>query len=419
MTFKNLIRKTYRETKNKNILARIACFVANFYFQKKSNHPKVLFILNKLKFLRQDIAYFYLAYFSYIYKDFTQSLEYLNIFLKNNPNHADATYLKCRILCENGHQKDEAFRLLENLLKNSSRIKTWIELANLVENTQDLKKMQNLYEQNIDNYPRFKAHFDEILKILAKASVNAKDYALAKKFSKEAVFIFLKKGSKAHFIPKEAIRLEDAKQALSDLANVFEENHMQMFLVSGTFLGCIREKKFLSHDYDIDVGVYGELEKLKEIFLKDKNFILQNLTYKGGVQMHHINGIYIDVFLHYEENGVIYHNGDFMRWKNTPFELVEYDFLGSKYLGAKDYDLYLKENYGEDWRTPKNSMQFNSFLNTPNIEILDENQMIIFLYELLFKTFAINNEEQILNALRAYKEEAFVEEYLNFKKENL
>lgn len=418
MIFNALVRKIYRETKNKNFFARIACFIASFYFQKKSNHQKALFILNKLKDLKQDIAYFYLAYFSYTQRDFTQGLKYLNIFLRNNPNHADAIYLKCHILCEN-NQKDEAFSLLENLLKNSSRVKTWIELANLVENTQDFKKMQNLYEQNIDNYPKFKAHLDELLKAFAKAATNVKEYTLAKKFLKEAVFIFLKKGSKAHFIPKKAMRLDDAKEALNDLAKVFKENHMQMFLVSGTFLGCIREKKFLSHDYDIDVGVYTELEKLKELFVQNKNFTLKNLSYEGGVQVYHINGIYIDVFLHYEENGAIYHNGDFMRWKNTPFELVEYDFLGSKYLGAKDYDLYLKENYGEDWRTPKNSFEFNSFLDTPNIEILDKDRMIIFLYELLFKTFAINNEEQILNALKAYKEEAFVQEYLNFKKENL
>ncbi|ARJ56900.1 tetratricopeptide repeat protein [Campylobacter cuniculorum] len=419
MTFKSLVKKTYRETKNSFFLTRMVCLIVNIYLGKLSNHKKALTILNVLKFLKQNIAYFYLAQLAYIYNNLTQSLSYINIFLKSSPNHADAIYFKCDILslCE---QKNEAFNLLENLLQNSSRIKTWMMFAKLVQDNQDLKRLLNLYKQNIDNYPKFKQKHDEILKAFAKAAINIKDFTLAKKFAKEALFIFMKKGAKAHFISKEAMRLEDAKEALSELRELLEENHIQMFLISGTFLGCIREKNILSHDYDIDVGVYyTDLKKLREIFIESKNFILKSYTYEGGVQIYHINGVYIDVFLHYEENGFVYHNGDFMRWRNTPFELISYDFLGRKYLGPKNYDLYLKENYGLDWKIPKNSTQFNSFLDTPNIEILDENRMIIFLYELLFKTFAIKNEKQILNALKTYGEEGFVKEYLNLKQEQI
>ncbi len=421
MTFKALLRKTYRETRGFFFLSRFACLGVEFYLQSSKNHKKALLILQILQVLRQSLAYFYSAKMAYIYGDFKQSLKNLELFLQKNPKHTDATYLKCQIL-ELLEQKDEAFLLLETLLKNSSRVKTWFILASLISSQKDLEKLQRLYKQNINNFKRFTQKLDEILRHFTRAALNGGDFLLAKVYLKEALFIFLKRAykakeaQKAKFIPKENMRFKDAKEALNDLKSLCEKENITMFLISGTFLGCVREKSILAHDYDIDVGVYfSDLNRLRELFIKNPNFVLKSHTYQGGVQVHHNNGVYIDVFLHYEENGLIYHNGDFMRWKNTPFELIKYEFLGDLYLVPKDYELYLRENYGEDWRVPKNSNEFNSFLDTPNIEILDKQRMVIFLYELLFKSFALKNEKQILEALRFYKEDDFVKEYLSFK----
>ena len=41
---------------------------------------------------------------------------------------------------------------------------------------------------------------------------------------------------------------------LTDMADILEENNINYFLFAGTALGCHREKKFIEHDNDIDLG---------------------------------------------------------------------------------------------------------------------------------------------------------------------
>jgi len=44
----------------------------------------------------------------------------------------------------------------------------------------------------------------------------------------------------------------------ADFAALFPVEQMRWFLISGTFLGLIRENGFLAHDYDIDLGVFDD-----------------------------------------------------------------------------------------------------------------------------------------------------------------
>ena len=85
------------------------------------------------------------------------------------------------------------------------------------------------------------------------------------------------------------------------------------------------------------------------------------------------------------------------KWYNTLFELKEYEFLGEKYFGAKDSNLYLTENYGEDWRIPKTS--FDNVLDTPNAIIINDDLYILHLYKLLMSKYSIYYQEKILNEL--------------------
>jgi len=415
MTFKASLKKAFIETKGEFFITRLLCAFFEYYFQSLKTQRKAFFILKILSIFKQSISLFYKAKIEYFKGDFHKALALLSS-LKSSKN-PDIYYFKAKILSLLG-QKEQAFLLLEQSLKNSSRLKGFIELANLSTNEKEFKRITKLFDENKDNFANFKNNKATLLKWFAKAAINAKEYNLAKQALKEALFIFLK--NPKQFQTKQTMRLKDAKEALEDLAQLLALHKITMFLVSGVFLGCVRERNFIKHDYDLDVGVFEvSLEALREIFVKSPCFVLKNPYYQGGVQLYHLNGIYIDVFLHFENEGFIYHDGDFLRWKNTAFELCEYEFLGKRYLAPKDYDLYLRENYGFDYLQSKDSKAYHTLLDTPNMEILNKEEFIAHLYALLFSQFALFNEERILNKLKELNEESFVREYLDFKKGQL
>lgn len=175
---------------------------------------------------------------------------------------------------------------------------------------------------------------------------------------------------KSRWQDKAALALEQLKEDLT-------KYDIDFFLVSGTLLGCVREGTILGHDTDIDVGVMPEvsMKSLRNAIKHSSRFKLQEIVSENTLYVMHPNGVKIDVFRHYEENEKLYHGGIKCRWWNTPFELQMTQFLGSEYWAPQNHDLYLTENYG-DWRTPV--IEFETFLDTPNIETTDYVSMHLF-----------------------------------------
>ncbi|TQR61346.1 LicD family protein [Campylobacter troglodytis] len=484
MIFKALLRRTFRETKGVNVLARTLCFLAVFYFQHTKSQEKAFKLMSFLQGLKQNIANFYLAYFYYVWGDFKLALSYVDAYLKglnskhSNPtsfqeatqnskqdslqdqeskaysrqdqksphskqgkensqenfnqsqesiknsqtnptqdltkNSIEALYLKARILSYLG-RKDELFSLLSALLKKSNRIKTWSELAYHAQTQKEFTLLLKLYEENKDNFAKFHAHKDELISSLNFAALKAHSYEEAKKFTKELLFSNLRE--KKALKRKKHLSKADAKEALQDLDATLKKEGIEMFFISGLFLGLIREKNFISHDYDLDLGVFeSDLEKLRDIFIKSKVFLISDEGFFKGLKLLHINGAKIDLFVHYEEEGKVYHDGHFTRWSNSPFKLIEREFLGQNYLSPKDKHLYLSENYGADYLVPKNSLNYNTYLDTPNMQVTQKEHFITVLISLLGTEFALHNEGRILAALKAYGADDFVGEYLSFKK---
>lgn len=158
---------------------------------------------------------------------------------------------------------------------------------------------------------------------------------------------------------------------------MLDQKQIPFFLISGTLLGCIREGKLLGHDKDIDVGVWDEYsyEELANYLATSGYFYVVPTRTKHLVMLRHVNGIAIDVFIHYREPNDYWHAGVKIKWHNSPFNLVYKDFLGQQYLIPENYDLYLTENYG-DWRTPKT--KFDSAFDAPNMEVINEAEMQIY-----------------------------------------
>ncbi len=407
MNFSQCKKKARRESRSHSILSRFVALFLVLLIQKQQCHSCAFFFGKTLKKNRFRISGFYLAELCFLYGRYAKAKVYLIEYIEkcNNP---DAIYLLSKIyVIEN--EKDKAWKVLARTLGTSKRLKTWLMLANLVDSPSYYEKYNTLYEEYKVKFIDSKNTLDNYLIIAASRSGN---YEVAKDILQKR--IINTQNSQTKKIEKREFLATDAEIALKDIKDILSSHDIQVFLVSGTFLGCIREGKILGHDQDVDVGVWNThtYEELANIIQTSGRFILHEPLSKNIVKAKHLNGILVDVFIHYQEGGRVYHEGVKTRWVNTPFELVEYNFLRSTYLGAKDYDTYLSENYG-DWKIP--NKDFDYVLDTPNMEIINKEEYILHLYRLLLRPYAINNSTKILTALSEQGEAGFVENYKRFR----
>jgi hypothetical protein len=163
-----------------------------------------------------------------------------------------------------------------------------------------------------------------------------------------------------------------AAVALAELNKELSTHHVRAFLISGSLLGCIRDSGFISWDKDIDVGVFTddiEPADLERAFDRTSTFHVRRLDFNTDrLRVNHSNGVAIDIFPHYREDGLIWHDGTATRWWNRPFGLRAIDFLGDKVFVPDPPEQYLDDNYG-DWRVPV--PDFDARLDTPNVEVTD------------------------------------------------
>ena len=172
-----------------------------------------------------------------------------------------------------------------------------------------------------------------------------------------------------------------AHSTLQDAGHLMQRLQIPWYIVSGTFLGAVREGDFLSHDYDVDIGVHAE-DFDHAAFLAglrtDPQFCLVRIDDYVDLQgpeltpirapalykVAHQTGVEVDIFLHHLEDGKRWHGSARHRWWNADFSTAPYTIGDLTVLGPSDSETYLRENYG-DWRTPKTV--FDCSTGTPNV----------------------------------------------------
>lgn len=179
----------------------------------------------------------------------------------------------------------------------------------------------------------------------------------------------------------------DARKALSDFYKLIPHDELPSYVISGTFLGLIREGGWLAHDYDIDLGIHAEnynAERLQSMLAQSDHFVIRKTDHQIRikrdqadqyyleklptlVKLVHKNGINIDIFIHYLEDDIRWHGSVIHRWDNHNFALTTYQLDGISVLGAVEADRYLTENYG-NWRIPVTD--FNCTTGTPNLTVV-------------------------------------------------
>lgn len=179
--------------------------------------------------------------------------------------------------------------------------------------------------------------------------------------------------------------VEDARQTLRDLKAVTASADAEMFLISGTLLGAVREGDILGHDKDIDVGIMEspalDKERVETAFRRSGKFSVKPYQVPSLLRVQHASGVMVDVFWHREEGGLIIHEGMKSKWWNAPFDLVDFAFLGDTHRIPGTFGRYLGENYGE-WETP--NAEFETFVDTPNMVTTSEGEIVWYLYCKLF-----------------------------------
>jgi len=165
---------------------------------------------------------------------------------------------------------------------------------------------------------------------------------------------------------------KSGKEALENLKKVFEELGIDWFLAYGTLLGAYRDKDFISHDIDIDIGVFfKDYSKDIDIILKKYGFIKKHsfLVDKGEFALeetYEYKGIGVDIFyFKIEENRLIgygFINGQGLSWDKTiqqygglfvreltfPYQgLDKIEFLDNFYPVPKNPYNHLSSHYGE------------------------------------------------------------------------
>lgn len=203
---------------------------------------------------------------------------------------------------------------------------------------------------------------------------------------------------------RNKIFLNNGRLLLSQVKLIFDELNIQYWLEYGTLLGAIRDKNFIQHDYDIDIGLFLtdhsediEIVFKKYGFIKTKQYSIDNKLY-GLEESYKYKGIDIDLFyftlcedrmrshvFKNEEgkswNKTIIDNGGLivneMTFPYTGFKKI--NFLDTEHFVPKEADRHLKSFYGEKYMVKDKS--WNPYTMAKNLKVLDDKIGVYINYE--------------------------------------
>lgn len=170
--------------------------------------------------------------------------------------------------------------------------------------------------------------------------------------------------------------------ALQDTVKLLTDNHIDYFLMSGTLLGLVRNKRPLKND-DIDIGLYANKTSFDNVvtLLAEQKVQVEDVQSPYLIKLL-VHNVSIDLFFHFEEDSSLWHGSLYHRWYNKNIEHDVITYKNKKYQIPKNYDAYLTENYG-DWKTPVSN--FSIYLDCPNYAPQINNDALVFIFKNLLR----------------------------------
>lgn len=161
----------------------------------------------------------------------------------------------------------------------------------------------------------------------------------------------------------QGIKQIDKQKSFENLClfnDIAKKYSFDFILAYGTLLGAIRDKDFIDHDEDIDLGaLYDEKDKLLSMLfeLRDNGFEVARWDSRGLMSIIR-NNEYIDIYLFKHLSKKLY------AVCGAPFPKIFIDekttvnFKGLEFNVPADYIENLKYLYGDSWHTPISDNDF-------------------------------------------------------------
>ncbi|MCF6268094.1 MAG: glycosyltransferase [Melioribacteraceae bacterium] len=160
------------------------------------------------------------------------------------------------------------------------------------------------------------------------------------------------------------INKNDGLENLLSAKKIFKKLGIDYWLTDGTLLGYYREKDFIKHDCDLDLGSFIKdyddriiREFLNEGWELYRTYGKKNLGFELSLIRDYLQ---LDIFFFYEESGKLWHGAwhktkeglNLIKYYYEPFELGKGEFLNHEFSIPKDTLKYITTKYGESWNKP-------------------------------------------------------------------
>ena len=209
-------------------------------------------------------------------------------------------------------------------------------------------------------------------------------------------------------------KLIDKEKAFENLClfkEIADRNDFRFFLAYGTLLGAIREKDFIDHDEDIDLGAdYQDVDVFMSMLfeLREHGFEVARWDDRGLISIIR-NNEYIDIYFFKKYNDKLLINCGEPLPKQYLDNQGVIEFKGVEFNAPADTVGAVEYWYGKDWQTPAQWLDFH----TPKwrIWMFKAMQWVkLYIPKCLTKNLLKKKEQTMFNK---YLKRGVLDEYLN------